>query len=295
MDRFSEMKVFVVVATEGSMSSAANALGLSPSAVSKTITRLEERLNVRLFDRSTRNLRMTREGELYAERCGAILEDVERAEESLAQESLTARGVVRVNSSVPIAHYCLAPVLGELLEEHPDLSVRLSVSDQVVDLYEKNTDLAIRVGPLADSSMQARKLGDLQRVIVAAPSYLEKHGVPQRPSDLQEHECLGFSFTSDRLNRWRFASEGEVIVDGRVQTDCGDTLRHLALSGVGIARLGSFMVRDDIVAGRLQVVLEGQLSACLEPVHAVYLAKERMPLRVRAVVDHLAVRLRDRF
>jgi len=285
------MRAFVAAADAQSLSEAARRLSVSPSAVSKALGRLEGRLGVRLLDRSTRNTRLTDEGALYYERCRRILQDVENAELELTQRHDQAAGTLRINASVPVAHYALAPLLGEFLRENPGVELELNVTDSVVDLFEHGADVAIRVGPLSDSSMRARKLGTIERVIVAAPSYIEAHGEPQSPRNLADHHCLNFNL-GKRLNQWRFRNHGEVRPTGRLRTNCGDTLRHLALAGVGLARLGTFLVKDDLREGRLVELLEGQLDDPPEPVHAVFLGEAPIPTRLRGFVDFVADRIR---
>ncbi len=285
------MRVFVVVAEAGTLSGAARQLSLTPSAVSKGLGRLEHRLGVRLVDRSSRGSRLTEEGLVFFERCKAILHAIEEAEREVSQRRRTARGTLRINASVPVAHYCLAPLMADFLAAHPDLEIDMNVSDSVVDLFEERADVAIRVGPLADSSLRARKIGDIRRVVVASPAYIERRGAPTCPAQLADHNCLNFNF-GDRLNTWRFGELGEFRTVGRVRVNCGDTLRHLALAGAGIARLGTFLVAGDLREGRLQALLSGELDEPLEPVHAVYRGGKQLSARVRVFVDYLVEHVR---
>ncbi|MFN3197674.1 MAG: LysR substrate-binding domain-containing protein [Bradymonadia bacterium] len=287
MDKLANIRSFVATAEVGSLSGAARKLSITPSAVSKGLSRLEQSLGVRLLDRSTRKARLTEEGATYYERCVSILRDIEAADREISERRGTARGVLRVNSSVPFAHYCLAPLLPAFLARHPEVSLDLNVNDNIIDLFDNQADVAIRVGPMADSAMQVRKLGGIRRAIVASPGYLDRCGVPSTPADLEGHNCLNFNL-GERLNTWGFSEVGEVRVRGRVRVNCGDTLRHLVLAGVGLARLGRFLVRDDLEAGRLVAVLEDHLDEPLEPVHAVFLGDGPLPSRVRVFVDFLA-------
>ncbi len=290
MDKLSELRVFVAAADTGNLSAAARKLSLTPSAASKALARLEQHLGVRLLDRSTRQARLTEEGRLYYDRCINILRALDAAEHELTQRRTQARGTLRVNASVPFAHYVLAPLLPEFLREHPDVELELNVTDGVVDLFEQRADVAIRVGPLADSSLLARKLGDIRRVLVASPDYVERHGTPEAPAQLADHHCLNFNL-GERLNTWRFRDIGDLRASGRVRVNCGDTIRHLALAGTGIARLGTFVVAADIASGALVTLLDEYLEEPPEPVHAVLRGEQPLPRRTRAFVDYLAERV----
>jgi DNA-binding transcriptional LysR family regulator len=288
MERSGEMEVFVRVVREGGFSAAARTLDLTPSAVSKLIARLEERLGTRLLARTTRALRLTEEGEAYHRAALRVLQDLNDAE--LAVTSGEVRGRVRVNASLPFGTMFVAPLVSAFLARHPDLVVDLSFTDDVVNLLEQKADIAIRMGNLPDSAMIARKLGQSRRVVCAAPGYLKRYGIPATPSDLQHHNCLTFNFRRSRIG-WPFRQKGrdlEQPVAGNLQVNNGETMRQAALAGVGVARLGLFHVADAIKAGQLVLLLERYNPGDLEMIHAIYLGGGHVPGRVRAFIDHIA-------
>jgi len=289
MERSGEMEVFVRVVEEGGFSAAARGLDLTPSAVSKLVARLEQRLGARLLTRTTRALRLTEEGEAYHRAALRLLQDLNDTERAVAAGAV--RGTVRVNASVPVGRMFVAPALPAFLARYPDTSVDLSLTDDIVNLLENRTDVAIRVGNLPDSALVARKLAQSPRVPVASPAYLEKHGTPRSPADLAAHNCIGFNFRRT-LSRWRFregSRDFEQIVTGNIQVNNGETARQLAVEGLGIARLGRFHVVEDIAAGRLVPLLDAFDSQDMELIHAIYVGGGgEVPGRVRAFIAHMA-------
>ena len=290
VNRSGEMDVFVRVVEHGGFSPAARAIRMTPSAVSKLIGRLEARLGARLLNRSTRQLQLTPEGCAFYERATRILADIEDAERT-ASVGEAAVGRVRVNTSASYFSHVLAPTLPAFLALHPRVTLDIVQTDAVVDLLAERTDVAIRAGPLRSSSLVARKLGETALLIVSAPSYLERCGTPCSVTDLDGHNRLGFGYARS-LDGWRLQENGETIVvpaTGRVQASDGEGLRHLALAGVGLARLAAFTVREDIAAGRLVPIL-GHLDAGeTEAFHAVHIGQGGpVPSRIRALLDFLA-------
>jgi DNA-binding transcriptional LysR family regulator len=288
MERSGEMEVFVRVVREGGFSAAARTLDLTPSAVSKLIARLEERIGTRLLARTTRLLRLTEEGEAYHRAALRVLQDLNDAEQAAASGAV--RGRVRVNASLPFGTMFVAPSIPQFLARHRDLIVDLSFTDDVVNLLEQKADIAIRMGNLPDSAMIARKLGQSRRVVCAAPSYLKHNRTPTTPGDLQHHNCLTFNFRRSRMG-WPFRIKGrdlELSIAGNLQVNNGETMRQVTLAGVGVARLGLFHVADAIKAGQLVPLLERYNPGDLEMIHAVYLGGGQVPGRVRAFVDHIA-------
>ena len=283
----------VRVVEAGSLTRAAHALHVSPSAVSKVVARLEARLGVTLLRRSARGLSLTDEGEAYYGRARAILRDIEEAEDLVASRR-RPRGLLRINCNVPFAEHCLVPILPAFLERHPGLAVDLVETDQPVDLVRTQTDVAIRTGVLVDSSLRARRLFASARHVVASPGYLARHGTPLAPDDLAGHDCLGFNLRRS-LDLWPFRMpDGEIrahLATGRLRVDNGETMRRMALAGVGLARLSGFHVGADLAAGRLVHLLEAFNPGDLEPVHAVYPEDTYVPERIRAFVDFLVERL----
>jgi DNA-binding transcriptional LysR family regulator len=294
MERSGEMEVFARVVDEGAMASAARSLNLTPSAVSKLITRLENRLGTRLLARTTRALTLTDEGEAYYRASLRILRDMNEAEQSATGG--TVRGRLRVNAAVPFGTMFVAPLIGPFLDRHPNVIVDLSLTDDVVDLVAERADVAIRMGDLPDSALLARKLGQSRRVVCAAPDYLERNGTPMKPRDLERHECLTFNFRRARTG-WPFQrGAGKVEqhpVSGKALVNNGETMRQMAIAGLGIARLGRFHVAADIEAGTLVPLLEDYNPGDLELMHAVHVGGGHVPRRVRVFIDYLAERLAE--
>ncbi|PTQ07443.1 LysR family transcriptional regulator [Sphingomonas oleivorans] len=301
-NRAGEMQVFVRVVEAGSFSEAARQLLMTPSTVSKLIGRIEERLGARLIERSTRRLSLTDEGRIYYERSGALLAELDDIERELAQGARHASGTVRVNASVAFGAHGVVPLLPLFWEAHPNIIVDISLSDEIVDLYLDRTDIAFRVGALTDSNLVARKIGVARRKIVAAPAYLEKHGTPRSFEDLDDHNCLGFNFRRS-APVWPARQGGRIVdrmVRGSLLANNGETVRRMAIGGVGLARLGNFHIDEDIAAGRLVEVLADDAYSDVEDVHALYLGGQRVPQRVRAFLDFMVPRLQaymahDRF
>jgi DNA-binding transcriptional LysR family regulator len=292
-DRSREMELFVRAVGQGSFSSAARALDVTPSAVSKALGRMEDRLGVQLLDRSTRSIRLTAEGQLYYRECQRLVGEIDELERTLGARRNVPQGRLRVNSSVPIARQHLLPILPEFLERYPDIELDLSMSDEVVDLIDRRADVAIRISPLQDSSLHARKLLDFRRIVVASPAYLEKHGTPLTPADLAAHNCLAFNLKSS-LNEWPFIEDGRPFslpVSGNFSANNGDSVREFVLSGVGIARLASFMIGEDIREGRLVALLEDYHPQDTFGVFAVFFRQKYMPARIRRFVDFLVRKL----
>jgi len=283
------MAVFVRVVDEGGFSAAARGMHLTPSAVSKQITRLEDRLGVRLLTRTTRQLHLTEEGSEFYERSVRILADLEEAELAVSRNDTTPRGTLKVSCGVSFGKYQISPLMPEFLSRYPDLAVELDTSDSLVDLVEEGVDVAVRFGSLSDSSMVARFLAGSRRAIVAAPSYLERHGEPVHPRDLGSHNCLSFSHQT-HLNEWRFKEpDGELPVEARAnfRANNGETVFEMALAGLGIARLARWLVEPEIRAGRLKMVLRDYYRDVTVPIHAIYPTRRHLSPKVRAFVDFL--------
>ena len=294
IDRTGEMEVVAEVVARGSFSAAARALNLTPSAVSRTVTKLEARLGVRLFVRTTRALALTSEGEAYHRAAQRILRDLDDAER-IAADRGAPRGRLRISATLAHGRIAVVPLLGDFLARYPDIIVDISLTDTVIDLLEERADVAIRIGPLADSSLTARRLGDSGRSVVASPAYLARHGVPQRPDDLLAHNCIGFNFRRHQAG-WPFRdNQGtrELAVTGNVEANNGETVAQLARDGIGIARVGTVHVTEDIAAGRLVSVLDAFNPGDREPIHALFVGGATMPARVRVFIDYLVERLSD--
>ncbi|MBN3813177.1 LysR substrate-binding domain-containing protein [Paraburkholderia sp. Ac-20347] len=289
INRSGELEVFVRVIESGGFSAAARAFGMTPSAVSKLIARLEQRLGTRLVNRSTRQLQLTPEGCAFYERGVRILSDLEEAERC-ASENTLPRGRLRVNANVPFGHHFLLPLAPAFLALHPDVTLDIVLTDEVIDILEQRTDVAVRAGPLKSSNLVARKLGETRMLIVGAPAYLARHGTPVTPEQLLAHNRLGANYVR-ASSGWPLRHAGEDIVvpvSGNAQASDGEALRQLALAGLGLARMAAFQVQRDIADGRLLPVLEDCNPGDIEDIHAVYVGQGGyMPLRVRAFLDFL--------
>jgi len=283
------------VIDSGSFSAAGRLLDLTPSAISRAIDRLEARLGVRLLLRSTRALSLTAEGQAYLQTARRILADLDDAEQQIADQG-APRGRLRVSAALSHGRLCVVPLLGNFVRLHPHILVDIALTDTVVDIASGQADVAIRFGPLADSSLTARRLGETRRVIVASPDYLARHGTPGQPEDLREHNCLNFSFRRAEPV-WPFTREGREFslpMKGNIEANNGETLGQLATGGIGIARVGAFSVAEEIAEGRLQPILEEYNPGDVEAIHAVFVGGSTVPARVRVFVDFLAENLGPR-
>ena len=283
---------FAAVIDTGSFSAAAERLGQTPSGVSRTISRLEAQLGMTLMLRTTRRLDLTEEGEWLLGRARQVLADLEDTEAQLAARRSQPSGLVRVNASTPALDHLLAPLAADFLDAYPLVKLELHGGETVIDLIEERADLAIRIGQLADSTLNARHLGNSRLRLLASPEYLRRHGTPAACADLTRHRLLGFVAPASR-NIWPLAHEGGegVPVAPQVVATSGETLRHLALSGAGIACLADFMSCADQVDGTLVPVLEPLTLAWTQPVWAVFYKQGALAPRVAALVDFLARRL----
>jgi len=286
IDRASEMAAFVRVVDFNGFSAAAPAIGLTPSAVSKLVTRLEARLGVRLLQRTTRALRLTADGEAFYAAARRIVGDIEALETEMADQHGMPRGLLRVTTPLAFSTHQLAPTIGEFLARYPDIQLELMPTDRVVDMIGEGIDVAIRVGRLADSSFMARRIGEDVRLVCAAPAYLAVHPAPKRPEDLARHDCI---VGRDRppLNRWRFRIDGrmrEIEVGGRVTVSEGEAQMHMALQGLGIVRLTRLTVAGALKRGELVSLLDDYSAEEPVPVHAVYPHRKHVASKVTAFI-----------
>nr|WP_298686915.1 LysR family transcriptional regulator [uncultured Dongia sp.] len=296
VNRFGEMEVFVAAVEQGGFSAAARALQLTPSAISKLMTRLEARLGARLLNRSTRKLQLTPEGCVFFERARAVLANLDEAEQA-ARASEVSRGNVAISANVPFGTHFLLPLLPAFQAAYPEVSLDLHLSDTVVDLLGSRVDIAIRAGPLKSSGLVARKLGETRKVVVAAPAYLGRTGTPKTPNALAQHNLLGSTYQR-AVSDWPFIVDGKAVTvaaTGTMRASDGEALRQLALAGLGLARLSAFQVAGDIKAKRLIAVLEKFNPGDRETFYAVYLGQGgHLSARIRAVLDFLAAKVRLR-
>lgn len=292
-NRIGELQVFVRVVETGSFSQAARQMLTTPSTVSKLIARIEARLGVRLVERSTRRLSLTDEGQLFYERGKALIADFDDFERELTSGATNAGGTIRVNASVGFGAILLEPLLPAFWAAHPHIVVDLSLSDEIVDLYLDRTDVAFRIGPLPSSGLVARRIGAARRRIVASPAYLARHGTPASIEDLDAHNCLGFNFRRS-TPIWPLRDGARIVdrsVTGSLLANNGETVRRMALAGVGLARLGDFHVREDLAAGRLVEVLEETGTGEDEDIHALHLGGRRVPQRIQLFLDFIVPQL----
>ncbi|WP_417311161.1 LysR family transcriptional regulator [Ectopseudomonas khazarica] len=286
--RSGEMLVFVTVAEQGSLSAAARALGLTPSAVSRIIARTEQRLGTRLLLRTTRALTFTAEGEAYLRGARRILADLAEVEEAIADQGVP-RGRLRVSAALGHGRMTIVPLVAAFIARYPNITVDLSLGDEVVDILGGQADVAVRFGHLPDSPLTARRIGETGQVVVASPAYLERHGTPQQPEDLLQHNCLRFNFRRAEPN-WPFIREGQgfsLKVCGNIECSSGEALAQLAREGAGITRIGEFSVTEDLQRGDLVPLLQAFNPDDREPIHAVFVGGTAMPARVRVFVDFL--------
>jgi DNA-binding transcriptional LysR family regulator len=297
IDRPGELAAFVASVQGGSFSAAARQLGLTPSAVSKVVQRLETRLDVRLLHRTTRHLGLTPEGEHFFTRAQRILAEIEEAELEAASASLAPRGVLRLHSGTAMGLHQLTPVLPEFCARYPEVGLELTVNDRRIDLarvdIEEGADLVLRPGSIqgmgGDTVIVARTLCNLERVICAAPSYLQAHGVPRTPDELAGHNCIGL-LEQPELARWPFegrAGVRTIEVSGRHMANNAETMLQLALAGLGIIRLVDVIVGASLASGRLVPVLADCHHVEPVPLH-VMMPRDRHRLpKVTAMVDFL--------
>jgi len=289
IDHASEMAAFVRVVDTKGFSAAAPSLGLTPSAVSKLVTRLERRLGVRLLQRTTRALHLTEDGEVFYAAAQRIVAEIETLENQIAGQSGNPHGVLRVTTSLAFSTHQLTPVLPEFLARHPLIELDLLPTDRVIDMVEEGVDIAIRIGRLADTSFMARKIGEDKRLICAAPAYLARHGTPRRPADLARHNCI-VSRERAYLNRWPFRIDGkvsEIEVAGRIAVNEGEMQMQLALQGIGIVRLTRLTMARAIREGALVRLLDDYSADEPVGIHAVYPHRRHLAPKVPAFVNFL--------
>jgi DNA-binding transcriptional LysR family regulator len=290
MDRAGAMELVVAVVESGGFTAAGQRLGLTPSAVSKAVTRLEARLGVRLFERTTRRLALTQEGASYVEAARRILAEIDGVEQAVTASRTEARGLVRVNASVAFAVHHLAAALPAFRARWPEVAVDLTVSDARVDPVLAHVDVTIRTGPVGDDRLVGRKFAETNRIIAASPAYLAAHGAPTAPDDLARHACINLTSSRD-LALWAFRTpEGVRTIDttGSILVDNAVTSLALGLAGIGVVRLGDIILGEAIREGRMIPLLVDRHVAAPAPLHLVFLpGRQRLP-RVRAFLDFVS-------
>ncbi|HEY6726175.1 MAG TPA: LysR family transcriptional regulator [Polyangiaceae bacterium] len=289
-----ELLVFHAVVKHSNYAKAADELGLSPSGVSRIVSRLEERLGARLIQRTTRKLKLTEVGQAFHARTSQVMSDLKDAEMEVQQTVLRPRGTIRISTSVAFGQFYLGPLLVELTDRYPELTVDLFLTDRFIDLIDEGIDLGIRFGTLPDSRLIARRLCTNHRVLVAAPSYLERRGTPRTPADLPGHECLIFTSFS-KPQEWRLIGpDGPVTVgiSGHISSNNIAALASAAESGMGITVTATMVVGPQLASGQLVRVLP-QYEFEPSAIFAVYPSARQLSTKVRAVVDFLVERLPD--
>jgi DNA-binding transcriptional LysR family regulator len=284
-----ELLVFAKVVQAGSFTVAARGLRMPKSTVSRKVSELEERVGAQLLQRTTRKLRLTDVGQAYYEHCARIVAEAEQAELAVTRMQAAPHGLLRVTA--PLTFSFLGPIVAEFLKRYPEVQLELVCTDRSVDLVEEGFDVAVRAGRLADSSLIARKLGDIARVVVATPEYLEQRGVPRSPKDLERHDCLVFGAGMEG-NVWTLHSGSrsvQVSVRARIVVNEPDMLRAVALGGAGVTLLPTFLNAADLNTGRLRRILP-DWSSPGAPVHAVYAGSRHHSPKVMAFVDFLRER-----
>jgi len=291
MDRFAELKVFAMIAEAGDFSRAARAAGLTPSGVSKLVLRLETRLGGLLFNRSSRRVELTPEGERFYAKACEILASLEEAEAAVGDLRTTVSGSLRVYVMPAFARLELAPVLPVFLDRHPELRVEILLGNEPLQALEGGIDVAIQGGRLLDSSLTQRKVANTTWVVCASPAYLETHGVPAHPDELNGHQCLDFVVGGDRWNTWRFVDPAgrqlSFEAKGRLPSNNSDMLMAAAVAGCGIARLTEYQVRSEISAGRLTPLLPDFTPTPEQEIYALYHTRRHVGPRARLFVDFL--------
>jgi DNA-binding transcriptional LysR family regulator len=293
---FEDMRLFVRAVTDGSLSAAGRELGLSPAAASKRLNRLEQALGVRLLQRSSRRLLLTEEGTIYFERCQAIIADVDDANSAVGLGQLEVRGQLHISASVDMGRQYIGPMAADFAAQHPQLKLRITNSDAMLDLFEHGVDVAVRGGSMSDSRLVSRRLANNFRVLCASPAYLARRGRPASVDDLQHHECLMLHRPGHGMLPWILQTpEGPrtLRVDAAITCDNGDLMRALAVAGHGLAFKSAWDIAEDVRAGRL-VPLLGDVIMPEANIYAIYPSRCYLPARIRRFVDYLQQELQAR-
>lgn len=291
MDRIDELVVFVAIMETGSLAGAARRLRRSAPAVTRTLALLEDRVGARLIERTTRRLAPTEAGRALAEQARTILADYEAAMAGAAEAPV--RGLLHVTAPVQFGRRHVAPLVASFLDSHDQIQIELTLSDRVVDLIEEGADVAVRIGHLEDSTLRARRVGSVRRVVVASPAYLARHGAPARPADLPHHATITSTARAGTGREWRFgpSTRGPVVrLEPRLLVDDIEARLLAVRAGRGIARVLSYQVADELAAGTLVRLLQDFEPPPL-PVHLVVPSGSHMPPKVRAFLDHAAAGL----
>lgn len=283
-----ELQAFATVVDTGSITAAAQLLDLTVSATSRSLTRLEEKLKTTLLHRTTRRLELTEEGRAFLQNARGIIDSVESAEEQMLARREVPSGRLRVDAATPFMLHVVVPLVRGYRERFPQVELELNSNEGIIDLLERRTDVAIRIGHLKDSTLHSRLIGHSRVRILASPAYLDAHGVPRTSKELGKHALLGFN-QPESLNVWPILGvDGEPYrIEPAVRTSSGETLRQLALDGAGIVCLSDFMTAQDRASGRLTQVLASHIQDVRQPIHAVYYRNTAVSSRIASFVDYL--------
>jgi DNA-binding transcriptional LysR family regulator len=295
MDRLGSMSVIIAVAEAGSLSAASRKLKTPIPTVSRRVSELEARLNTELFQRSSRQMRLTDAGRSYIEACKRIIEQVEDAEREASGEYRTPTGDLTVTTPWGLGHMHLVPIACEFMAEYPDIGLRLLLTDRVLRPLEDHIDVSIRIGPLADSSMIATRIGSVRMVACASPQYLKTHGLPEELADLAHHECITIDDFGAQQS-WRFVKGNREVsapIRSRLTVNTSEAAVEAAIAGAGIARIMSYKMEAARGSGALAIILE-EFELEPMPVHIVYPERKPMPLKLRAFLDWVTPRLKAR-
>lgn len=287
MGKFEDMEIFAQVVTTGSLSAAGRELGLSPAAVSKRLRGLEEGLGTRLLQRTTRQISLTEAGQFYFERVSALLVGVEEAEAMATRRSESVRGVLKVSAPTSFGRMHIAPHINDFMRDHPDLSVSLQLSDVFADIVGEGYDLAIRIGELDDSSLVARKLAAVRRILCASPGYIVTNGVPSKLADLSGHTCL----PPHNNDTWKLEGPEGLVTwkpAGPLRSNSSEVIREAVIAGAGIALRSTWDVGPELAAGKLVQVLPAYEGSRNIGIHAVFATRRFVPAKVRAFIEFLS-------
>lgn len=287
-----ELLAYTSVIDSGSITAAAEYLDQTTSGVSRALSRLEKKLDTTLLRRTTRRLELTEEGRIFLAHARTILGAVEQAEEQMVQCRLSPSGKLRVNAAAPFMEHVIVPLITGFRQKFPQIELELNTDNLIIDLLEKRTDIAIRVGALRDSTIHARLLANSRVRILASPDYLARFGTPRSVEELKHHSLLGFS-QSDSLNLWPlgYQQDDYYAITPTLLASSGETLRQLALQGEGIVRLSDFMTRADQLAGRLVRVLEQETLEMRQPINAVYYSNTPLTARITCFLDYISAHI----
>lgn len=293
LDRITGMRIFVRAVSAGSLSAAGRHLGISPAMATKHVDALEAHLGVKLLHRTTRRLSLTEAGSDYLDACLRILPEIEEAEASAASQRVEARGLLRMNVPLTFGSRYIAPLVPAFSQRHPAVRVELGLNDSQVDLIDGGWDMAVRIGRLADSTLQARRLADCPLVVCAAPAYLDERGVPRKVADLAQHNCL--SYTLSQSKDWAFGRDGNarVTVSGDLLANNGSALVAAAVGGQGIIYQPQFIVAGALRRGELVVLELDKPAMDVGGIHLLYPPDRRPPAKVRVMADYLIESFKD--